>query len=60
MLRLFGKVNGMGKAMMSFLGTALYKKPHFQAMLDKGIFWHGYYLPYMDYSSNLPSYLCIF
>lgn len=54
---MFGKIKGMGRAQLSFIGTVLYKQPHFQAMLDKNIFWHGYYLPYMDYSCNVPSFL---
>ncbi len=55
-LNLFNSINGMGLSFFSFYSNILFKLPHFQAMLKLNIFYHQFYLPYLDYT-NLPVYL---
>jgi hypothetical protein len=50
----------MGRSSMSFVGTVLFKKPYFTSMFEQNIFYHMYYLPYVDYAVSLPAYLSFY
>lgn len=59
-LELYSKINGMGNSVSNFVGTVLFKQPYFTTMMEQNIFYHMYYLPYVDYAVNLPAYLSFF
>lgn len=41
---------------MSFVAVILFKQPYFRSMQEQNIIYHMYYLPYIDYAVDLPSY----
>ncbi len=47
----------MGRTQRTLPALMLFKQPFFTAMMENNIFYHMYYLPYVDYSVNLPSCL---
>jgi hypothetical protein len=59
-LELYSKINGMGNSVSNFVGTVLFKQPYFTTMMEHNIFYHMYYLPYVDYAVNLPAYLSFY
>ena len=59
-LELYSKMNGMGRSTMNFMGTMLFKQAYFTSMMEQNIFYHMYYLPYVDYGVSLPAYLSFF
>lgn len=50
----------MATSRMSFVGTVFYRQPYFRSMLEMNVFYHSYYLPYMDYADSGPSFLAAY
>jgi len=50
----------MGRSTTSFLGVVLYNQPYFTSMMEQNIFYHMYYMAYVDYAVSLPAYLSFY